>query len=212
MNKTLAIIGLGHLGQQMAHYAITDGHYQKVVFFDDFSEQKQINGFEVLGTFEAIFPSFEQKKFDEILIGIGYKHLKVRQSMFEDLKGKIPFGKIVHSTAWVDPTAQIQQGCVVYPGCIIDLQVVVSENSILNVGSSVSHDSTIGKHCFLSPRVAIAGFVTIGDLCILGINTTVIDNISITDGTQIGGGSVVIKNIETAGLYVGNPARMVRPA
>lgn len=212
MKKTLAIIGSGHLGQQLAHYAIADGHYQKVVFFDDFTDQKQINGFEVLGTFEAIFPSFEQKKFDEILIGIGYKHLEVRKSMFEKLKDKMPFGKIIHSTAWVDPTAQIQQGCVIYPGCIVDLQVVVSENSILNIGNSVSHDSIIGKHCFLSPQVAIAGFVTIGELCVLGINATVIDNISIADRTQIGGGSVIIKNIESAGLYVGNPARLVRCA
>ena len=35
--KTLAIIGSGDLGQQIAHYAISDGHYEKVVFFDDFS-------------------------------------------------------------------------------------------------------------------------------------------------------------------------------
>ena len=37
MKKTLAIIGSGHLGQQIAHYAISDNHYCKVVFFDDFS-------------------------------------------------------------------------------------------------------------------------------------------------------------------------------
>ncbi len=36
MNKTLAIIGAGHLGQQIAHFAIEDNHYSKVVFFDYF--------------------------------------------------------------------------------------------------------------------------------------------------------------------------------
>ena len=45
--KTLAIIGSGHLGQQIAHYAIADNHYQKVVFFDDFSTETAINGFEI---------------------------------------------------------------------------------------------------------------------------------------------------------------------
>ena len=37
MKKTLAIIGSGHLGQQIAHYALSDNHYEKVLFFDDFS-------------------------------------------------------------------------------------------------------------------------------------------------------------------------------
>jgi NADH/NAD ratio-sensing transcriptional regulator Rex len=47
--KTLAIIGSGHLGQQIAHYAISDNHYDKVVFFDDFTVEKQINGYQILG-------------------------------------------------------------------------------------------------------------------------------------------------------------------
>ena len=41
-NKTLAIIGSGDLGQQMAHYAISDNHYEKVVFFDDFTSEKEV--------------------------------------------------------------------------------------------------------------------------------------------------------------------------
>ena len=208
--KTLAIIGSGHLGQQLAHYAIADGHYAKVVFFDDVSTEKYSNGFEILGTSETIESHFKEKCFDEILIGIGYKHLAVRKNLFEKFSGKIPFGKIVHSSVWMDPTAEIKSGSVIYPGCIIDAHSVVSENTILNIGCAIAHDTTIGKHCFLSPRVAIAGFVNIGETCILGINCTIIDNISMVAGTQIGGGAVVIKNIEERGLYVGNPLRFIR--
>lgn len=208
--KTLAIIGSGHLGQQLAHYAIADKHYAKVVFFDDVSTQQSVAGHEILGTSEAIETAFAQKQFDEILIGIGYKHLKVRAELFERFNSKIPFGKIIHSTVWVDPTATIQPGCVIYPGCVIDAHAVISENTILNVSCTIAHDTTIGKHCFLSPRVAVAGFVTTGEQCILGINSTIIDNISITAKTQIGGGTVVIKNIETSGLYVGNPHKFIR--
>ena len=35
MGKRLAILGAGHLGQQIAHYAISDKQYSQVVFFDD---------------------------------------------------------------------------------------------------------------------------------------------------------------------------------
>ena len=208
--KILAIIGSGHLGQQLAHYAIADNHYAKVVFFDDVSTEKYSCGHEILGTSAAIEQCFSENKFDEILIGIGYKHLAVRKSLFEKLSGKIPFGTMIHSTVWVDPTAKIGQGCVVYPGCLIDANAMLSENTIVNIGCTIAHDSVIGKHCFLSPRVAIAGFVKIGDQCIIGINATLIDNISITNQVQLGGGTVVIKNIDSAGLYVGNPSRFIR--
>lgn len=208
--KTLAIIGSGHLGQQIAHYAIADNHYEKVIFFDDFSSEKHSNSFEILGNSDAIEIEFEKKSFDEILIGIGYKHLAVRKQLFERFMGKIPFGTIIHSTSWVDKTATIKEGCVIYPCCCIDAQAVVDYNTILNISCSVAHDTHIGKHCFLSPRVAIAGFVTVEEMCILGINATVIDNINIVSKTQIGGGSVVIKDIEQSGLYVGNPVRYIR--
>ena len=208
--KTLAIIGSGHLGQQLAHYAIADKHYSKVVFFDDVSAERYSNGFEILGPTEAILPCFEQEFFDELLIGIGYKHLAIRKSLFEKFSGAIPFGKIIHSAVWVDPTAKIAPGCVIYPGSLIDAHASIGENTVLNVSCTIAHDTKIGKHCFLSPRVAIAGFVDVGETCIIGINATVIDNITIAKGTQIGGGTVVIKNIEKSGLYVGNPHKFVR--
>jgi sugar O-acyltransferase (sialic acid O-acetyltransferase NeuD family) len=210
MKKTLAIIGSGHLGQQIAHYAIADNQYEKVVFFDDFSNEPYSNGIKILGNSDAIEMEFENQSFDEILIGIGYKHLKVRKQLFERFIEKIPFGKIIHSTSWVDKTALIKEGCVIYPCCCIDAQVVVGQNTLLNISCSVAHDTQIGKHSFLSPRVALAGFVAINEMCILGINATVIDNITIVSNTQIGGGAVVIKDIEDSGLYVGNPTRFIR--
>jgi sugar O-acyltransferase (sialic acid O-acetyltransferase NeuD family) len=208
--KILAIIGSGHLGQQIAHYAISDNHYEKVVFFDDFSNEPYSNGIKILGNSDAIENEFEKQSFDEILIGIGYKHLAVRKQLFERFINKIPFGKIIHSTSWIDKTATVKEGCVIYPCCCIDAQVVVGQNTLLNISCSVAHDTHIGKHSFLSPRVALAGFVTVEEMCILGINATVIDNINIVSKTQLGGGSVVIKNIEQSGLYVGNPIRFIR--
>jgi sugar O-acyltransferase (sialic acid O-acetyltransferase NeuD family) len=208
--KTLAIIGSGHLGQQIANYAISDNHYSKVVFFDDFSNDKSVNEFQILGNSDAVEQEFKKQMFDELLIGIGYKHLEVRKQMFDKFNEKIPFGKIIHSSSWVDETAIINKGCVIYPSCTIDAYSVIGHNSILNVSCTIAHDTNVGNHCFLSPRVALAGYVSIGDQSIIGINATIIDNINITNKTQIGGGTVVIENIDKAGLYVGNPQRFIR--
>lgn len=206
--KTLAIIGAGHLGQQIAHYAIADKHYGDVVFFDDFVQEQTVLGFSVLGKTADVKAAFADGKFDEALIGIGYHHLAVRQKVFETLE--VPFGRIVHSTSWIDPTAKVEAGCVIYPGCHIDAHSVISQNTVLNIGCTIAHDTTVGAHNFLSPRVAMAGFIKTGLRCILGINATVIDSVTLADDVRLGGGTVVTKNLETSGLYVGNPHRFVR--
>ncbi len=210
INKTLAILGAGDLGKQIAHYALTDRHYKNVVFFDDFFKGTQIHNVPFLGNSSEIESAFKNQEFDELIIGIGYKHLTHKKAVYESFKGKIPFGKIIHSSSWVDDTVVIEEGCVIYPRCIIDDKCVIKANTILNIGCSVSHDSVISSHCFLSPRVAIAGFTIIEEECVIGINATVIDNVTILEKTKIGAGTVVIETIEKSGLYVGNPARFIR--
>lgn len=208
--KTLAIVGSGDLGQQIAYYAISDNHYDKVIFFDDFTDKKSVNGFLIAGNSNSIEKEFLLKSFDELIIGIGYKHLEIRKKMYERFDGKIPLGTIIHSSSWLDKSSKIGVGVVIYPRCSIDANVIIENNTVINIGCTVAHDTRIGNHCFLSPRVAVAGFVHVEEQCILGINSTIIDNIKIIEKTQIGGGAVVIKNIDNAGLYVGNPTKFVR--
>ncbi len=210
MKRTLGIIGAGDLGQQIAHFAITDHHYDEVVFFDDFTTSSEINGYKVIGKINHVDAAYQAKVFDELLIGIGYNHIGFRKSLYQQFADTIPFGKLIHSTCWIDKTATIHQGCVLYPNCCIDAYVTLDSNTIANVNCSISHHTYIGQHCFLSPRVAIAGFVEVNEQSIIGINATVIDNIKIVKNTRIGGGTVVINDILTSGLYVGNPAKFIR--
>lgn len=209
--KRLAIIGSGELGQQIAYHAQADNQYKVIGYFDDFRNVgERINDLPILGKTNDIMHVFQRKLFDELLIGIGYKHLIFKKEIYQKLKNQIPFGKLIHSSSIVDSSSIIKEGAVIYPGCIIDQQVEIGENTLINIGCCIAHNTTIGANSFLSPRVAIAGFVQIGESCILGINSTIIDNIQIADGTQIGGGAVVIKNIKQKGLYVGNPVRFIR--
>jgi sugar O-acyltransferase (sialic acid O-acetyltransferase NeuD family) len=209
--KRLAIIGSGDLGQQIAYHAETDNHYDVIGFFDDYKEKEErINNLPILGKTSDILDAYQKGFFDEILIGIGYKHLSFRTDIYHQFKDQVPFGKLIHSSSIIDPSSTIKEGVIIYPGCLIDQYVEIGENTLLNVGCTVAHDTKIGAHSFLSPRVAIAGFVTVGDCCILGINSTIIDNIQLANNTQIGGGGVVIKSIEQKGLYVGNPVRFIR--
>ncbi len=201
----IAIIGSGDLGAQIRKLVIeTENTF--VGFFDDY----QPVGESILGKTADIVKYYNEDLFDEILIGIGYKHMEFRSKLYNELSDLVPFATIIHPSSYVDNNAQIGSGTVIYPGCTIDSGVVLSGNNLLNVGVVVAHDTEIGSNTFISPAVAIAGFVKIGSACIVGLNASVIDNVHIQSGSQIGAGTVVIRSIEKSGLYVGNPARFVR--
>ena len=205
--KRLAIIGSGDLGQQIAYHALNDGHFEPIGFFDDFEDKNTFkHGLRVLGKISDAIESFEKNEFDVIIIALGYHHFHAKEEIFNTLKDVIPFGSIIHSSAYIDKSCKIGKGVFIYPGCVLDMNVEVKDNAVLNVGCIIAHDSIIGKHSFLSPSVKLAGFVKVGQKVSLGIGTIVIDNIKITNNVKTGGGAVVIKNIEESGLYLGIPA------
>ena len=207
----LAIVGSGDLGQLIAYHAQMDKHYEVVGFFDDYKiVSEKVDEYPILGKIDDIIRLYSNGSFDCILLAIGYKHMEFREKVFVELYDKIPFGKIIHSSCYVDPSCRIADGSVLLPGCTLDRNVIIKENVLLNTRVTIAHDSTVQEHSFLSPCVSMAGFSTIGKKCIIGINSTIIDNIVIADNVQLGGASVVIKDIEQRGLYVGNPVRFVR--
>ncbi|CAI9673804.1 acetyltransferase [Elizabethkingia anophelis] len=209
--KRVAIIGSGHLGQQIAHHIHTDTEDVVVGYFDEYQKIGQkVNNIIVLGGNNDVENAYENNIFDEVLIAIGYKHMNVRKELFEQLSPIIPFYTFIHSKTYVDFSAKIGKGTIIYPGCIIDQSVTIQENVLINISSCIAHDSIIGKHSFLSPAIAIAGFVNIGEQCVIGINATIIDNISIEDKVQIGAGTVVTKKLDKVGLYVGIPAKFIK--
>lgn len=197
--KRLAIIGAGDLGQQIAYHAKGCG-YHVVGFFDDYAK-------EVLGRTSEVKQAFEKGDFDELMIGIGYKHMSARSQFFSAHEDQIPFAKVIHSSAVIDPTCQIDEGAFIYPGCVLDMNVKIGKNVSLNAGCIIAHDSKIGDHSMLSPGVTISGFVSVQSKVNLGTGTKVIDNVSICEDARTGAGSVIISNIEQSGLYVGVPAK-----
>jgi sugar O-acyltransferase (sialic acid O-acetyltransferase NeuD family) len=203
MNKTLGILGAGELGKQIANFAINDNHYKSVVFFDDFKKNKLI-----VGTSDDIIKAYSENVFNELIIAIGYNFLDKRAFFWEKFKEKVAFGKIIHTTSWVDQSALIDSGSVIFPNCTLDKNVHLKGNSILNLNCTIAHDTIIESSAFLAPSVSIAGYCVIGNKCFIGINSTLIDNLQITDNVKIGAGTVVTKNIYVSGLYFGNPAKL----
>ena len=207
----LAIIGAGELGLQLLDLSqnATD-KFDVVGFFDDTKEPgTHISNIPVIGGLKDIESAYQNACFDKLVIAIGYKHMKIRDSLLSQLITKIPFATIIHKSCLINSSAKIKQGSVIYPGCIIDKNVTIGRNVLLNLGVTVAHDTSIGDNSFLAPRVAISGFVKIGKSCFAGTNSTIIDNLTIGNNVIIGAGAVLIDNVESDLKVVGNPAKRI---
>ena len=208
--KRIAVIGAGLLGQQIAHHIRNDQGYEPVGFFDDnVVETPNPEYGPVLGRVNDVKRLFAKRAFDQIIMGIGYKHFGYRWQCFEQLRGFVPFLTFIHSSCWVDNSAQIGEGSFLMAGINIDDHVIIGENVFLQIGCSISHHSTVKENCFFGPNVTLAGCVSVGRDCFLGVSSVLIDSVSIASGVQTGGGAVVINSIEEAGLYVGMPAHKI---
>jgi len=201
--KKLAIIGSGLLGKLICYHA--SANFNVVGYYDDFTA-----GENILGKTDSILKDFENKKFDALIIGIGYAQMQARVSLFTKFKNKIPFANIIHASSYIDKSTTLGEGIVILPGCTIDMECEIGDNVLCNTGCTIAHHSIIGNHCFLAPSVSIAGLVHVNRACFIGVGATLKDSINIGEYSIIGAGSVVIKNVEEKTISVGVPAKVIK--
>jgi sugar O-acyltransferase (sialic acid O-acetyltransferase NeuD family) len=211
MNKRLAIIGSSDLGQLIAHHASLLPDIEVVGYYDDIKKEgEHIGGLQVLGKINKLRSDFSKGVFDALMVGIGYKHMAFRASVYNEFSKEIPFAKVIHPSASIDPSVKIGNGCFILPGCVLDRNVELEDNVLLNTGVVIAHDSHVGSHSFVSPAVKIAGFTKIGSGCVLGIGSVIIDNLTLTDHVITGAGSLVLKSLSIPGVYYGSPVKWQR--
>ena len=110
----------------------------------------------------------------------------------------------------IDPSAIVDALCTV--DCGIEQPTRIGYRSWLQKRVHVGHDAQIGSGCEIAVGVTIGGHVTIGNNVRIGGNTWIKPRIVIGDGAVIGGGAVVVKDVPAGEVWVGNPAKRLRPA
>ncbi|MGR8932735.1 MAG: gamma carbonic anhydrase family protein [Gammaproteobacteria bacterium] len=143
--------------------------------------------------------------------------------------GKLPtIGSDVYidSSAVVIGDVNIEDDVSIWPTCVVrgDVESIhigagsnVQDGSVLHVShagdySPTGHKLVIGKGVTIGHRAVVHG-CTIGDYCLIGIGAIVMDGAVLEDYVMLGAGALVPpgKKLESGYLYVGAPAKPVRP-
>ena len=93
----------------------------------------------------------------------------------------------------------------------------VQDGAVLHVShagpfTEQGHPLVIGKGVTIGHR-AVVHACTIGDYCLIGIGAIILDDAVLEDYVMLGAGALVPpgKRLESGYLYVGAPAKQVRP-
>jgi acetyltransferase EpsM len=118
---------------------------------------------------------------------------------------------VVHATAWISPTARIEQGAVVLANAVINTGARIGRHVIVNSSAVVEHDVRIGDGSHTAPGAVIGGGTRIGEHTFIGLGARVRDHLEIGAGAVVGMGAVVVASIGPGATVVGIPARAHEP-
>lgn len=163
-------------------------------FVDDDPEILVLSGKPVLHQADGLRP---------IIVSIGCN--KTRKSIAERLCCE--FGKAIHPSAVVSPTAVIGEGTVVMAGTIINADVVIGKHCIINTGASIDHECVIGDYCHIAPHSTLCGQVHVGEGSLIGVGAAIVPCINIGNWCTIGAGAAVVNDVKDKKTVVGVPAK-----
>ena len=145
---------------------------------------------------------------------------------FNDKHPEIGGGVYIDDSAVVIGDVSLADHVSIWPQSVVrgDVQSIrIGEGTNVQDGSvlHVSHDGKyspggfpliIGKGVTIGHR-AVVHACTVGDYCLIGIGAIILDGAVLEDYVMLGAGALVPsgKKLEKGYLYVGSPAKQVRP-
>jgi acetyltransferase-like isoleucine patch superfamily enzyme len=146
------------------------------------------------------------------------------------LSAKITNVKFGENVKVVEPVniygCEIGNNCFIGPFVEIQKDVSIGSNTKIQSHSFICELVTIGESCFIGHGVMFINDLfssggpamgdkskwmstNIGNNVSIGSNATILP-VSICDGVVIGAGAVVTKSINQKGIYIGNPAKLLK--
>lgn len=202
-SQPVVILGAGGYGRELRQYC-QDASIEVLGFLDDDAQALEAFGHSepLLGPLAAA-PQFSDARF---LIALGDPLLRRRFAL--ELRGMgARFATLIHPTAYVAESAQVEEGAIVCPFALVGANSVLGVNVSLNVYASVGHDAVVESHAVLSPYCALTGNTRVGEASLLGTHVSVTPGVAIGSFSQVAAGSTVTVDCAPGSLLAGNPAK-----
>jgi acetyltransferase-like isoleucine patch superfamily enzyme len=124
------------------------------------------------------------------------------------------YGCVVGADTFIGPFTEIQKNVDIGDRCKIQSHTFICELVSIGDDCFIGHGVVFINDLFEAGGPARGDrkkwkSTRIGNQVSIGSNATILP-VSIAGGTVVGAGTVVTKNIVKAGIYAGNPARLIR--
>jgi carbonic anhydrase/acetyltransferase-like protein (isoleucine patch superfamily) len=145
---------------------------------------------------------------------------------YQGITPRIGNSVYIHTSASVIGDVELDDNTSVWPGTVIrgDVNFIrigagtnVQDSSVLHVSHKSSWDPAgapliIGSNVTIGHKVILHG-CTIEDECLIGMGSIIMDKVIVQKHVLVGAGSLVPegKVLESGYLYLGSPAKKIRP-
>ncbi len=210
--RDIAIYGAGGFGRELAYLIKVMNRSENVWnllgFFDDgLTIGTKIANYPVLGGMDQL------NQYDSplaVAIAVG-KPQTIKSISEKIINPNISFPNLIAPWTFLTDrsTVSLGHGNIILGGTI-SIDVVLGNFNVLNGEVLLGHDVVVGDYNVFSPATKVAGSVHIGNLNSMGMCSVILQGKTIGDRTTIGANSVLMRNTKNDGLYLGNPATLVK--
>jgi sugar O-acyltransferase (sialic acid O-acetyltransferase NeuD family) len=119
----------------------------------------------------------------------------------------VPFGRLVHSSAVIAPSATLGEGAVIQAGVVIGAQTALGDHVMVNRGALIGHHATLGDYATVQPGANIGGATVIGARACVAMGAVVLERREVGEGALVAAGAVVTRDVPELARVMGVPAR-----
>lgn len=211
----LLIVGAGGFARETAQAvaALNDVRptWRLLGFLDDDPRLhgNVIDGVRVLGDLVSV----HQLTGAKIVVCVGNpKAYDVRARIVERLG--LPdhrYATVVHPAAQVSQSSSVGPGSVLLACATLTAGVEVGAHVAVMPQAVLTHDVVVGDYVTIASGVLLGGGVRVEQGAYLGAGALIREHVVIGAHAQVGMGSVVLHDVPEAEIWVGAPARVLRP-